>query len=490
MVMKLYPHYKTKQNCFASTLLGVAVFCLFAMNAVVAQAAQLTRMAVVERGATTAVTFNLSDEFRYKLFTLDHPNRVVVDLKGVKKQVDLKQIKLDTTEIKRIRSGKRPGGTLRIVLDVDQPMLAESMIQQAPSPDLQQLVLELTPVAVALAPAPISPAAATAKPAAVKQTDRKQADIKQAKLAPKKATSAIVPKSPAKASNQLRDVVIAIDAGHGGKDPGAIGANGTQEKHIVLSIAKRLAAMINEKRGYTAKLIRSDDRYIKLAERRRLARDVFKADLFVSIHADSWKRRSARGASVFALSRRGANSALAKHLAYHESKFKNYGEKPSKSDRVLRTVLADLAMEGSMEHSEQVGGYILSELGRVAKLHKKKVEPAAFVVLKSPDVPSILVETGFISNPKEEKLLGTKNYQVKLSKAIVKGVTTYFERQPPPNTWLASVASQDGRHRITKGDTLSGIAQRYRISAQRLKQYNRLRDDVIHIGQVLHIPNS
>jgi len=210
------------------------------------------------------------------------------------------------------------------------------------------------------------------------------------------------------------------------------------------------------------------------------------------LHADAWTDHKARGASLYVLSRSGATSTRARYLAEKENAADLIGgvELEDKDD-VLKSVLVDLALEGSMEHSLDVGSFILGELGKVTRLHKRQVEQAGFVVLKSPDIPGILIELGFISNPKEEKAFTTAEYQNKLSKAILKGVKKYFMKQPPPDTYFANLRNGDPiRHRIARGETLSEIALRYRISPKRLKQFNAINGDIIREGQVLRIPNS
>ena len=291
--------------------------------------------------------------------------------------------------------------------------------------------------------------------------------------------------------NTRRDIVIAIDAGHGGEDPGASGPGGLREKKVVLEIAQRLERQLAEVPGFKPVLIRTGDYYVGRQKRRDRARQL-KADLFVSIHADAFTKPSANGASVYALSLKGATSATAQYLADTESASDLIGGvAKTDSDSMLMDVLADLSMTATLDTSLKVGALVLEQLGGVARLHKRQVEQAGFTVLKSADVPSILVETGFISNPTEAQRLATPEYQDKLARAIRRGVQSWFARQPPPGTLLAWQREQGGREvTIAAGDTLSEIAEQYGVSVTAIKASNGLSRDVIYVGQTLLIPEA
>lgn len=314
----------------------------------------------------------------------------------------------------------------------------------------------------------------------------------------------------------MRDVIVAIDAGHGGQDPGAHGPKGIREKDVTLAIARKLREELSRQPGVKAELVRSGDYFIPLASRRDIARTKLRADLFVSIHADAFIRPQARGASVFALSRTGATSSLAQMLADRENQADLVGGALEDKDNMVASVIADLALEGAMEHSMKVGGTVLKELGSTTSLHKRYIEKAGFAVLKSADFPSILVETGFISNPQEEFNLNNAPHQQKLAKAITRGVMSYFTGNPPPGTYLAwqrdkgattlafaepstrlpqgkllNPVLADSRHTISRGDTLEKIANRYQVALADLRRVNALtRNDTIRIGQVLQIPDT
>jgi len=285
-----------------------------------------------------------------------------------------------------------------------------------------------------------------------------------------------------------RDIIIAVDAGHGGEDPGAIGPSGTMEKNVVLRMAKDLAARIDRARGMHAVLIRKGDYYLGLRERIRKAREA-KADMFISLHADSFPTDPrVHGSSVYVLSQRGASSEHARWLAKKENSSDLIGGVSlDNKDNVLNSVLLDLSQTASLEASIDVANRVLHSLDNVGELHKHKVESAAFAVLKSPDIPSILVETAYISNPHEERNLRSRRQRKRIADAIFHGVSGYFHERPPRGTLLAA---GDRTHVITRGETLSGIAEEYRVSLQSLRDTNSLDSDMIRVGQVLTIPSG
>ncbi len=296
-----------------------------------------------------------------------------------------------------------------------------------------------------------------------------------------------------------REILIAVDAGHGGADSGALGPKGLREKDVTLAIAKELVAIIKAKPGFNAQLTRSSDFFIPLQKRRNIARDM-KADLFISIHADAFTNPAARGASVFALSRRGATSETARFLAQRENESDLFGGVGGVSlddkDPVLAGVLVDLSMTATVNSSLQVGDSVLSSIETIAPLHARHVEQAGFMVLKSPDVPSILVETGFISNKEEARKLALPAYRVQLAQAVFKGVNQYFLQNPPAGTYLAALQfgdkaeAMERQHRVVSGDTLTHIASRYNVNVDQLLKYNGLSSPAVKIGQTIKIPES
>lgn len=398
----------------------------------------------------TRVVFDTNAAVRYKVFTLKNPHRVVIDLKKTRPQRGFKAPKPKGDSILRIRLGRRLGGTHRVVLDMAQAARPKHFTLQPIEPYGHRLVVDL------YAP----------------ETPRKP------RIAPQPAAE--------------RDVLIAVDAGHGGDDPGAIAPTGAYEKDIVLSIAKRVQRELGAVDGFKAVLVRSGDYYVPLRRRAQIARQQ-RADLFVSIHADAFRLASVRGASVYALSDRGASSEMARHLADRANRSDLIGGVGPVSlhdkDDDLASVLIDLSMDGTLRASLDVGQAVVGSLSGVARMHKRRVEQAAFAVLKSPDVPSILVETGFLSNPQEARLLATASHQRKIAKAIADGIRGYMVRNPPPGTAIAALG-RELRHTTGRGDTISAIAARYRVSAGMLRAANGLTGDTIRVGQVLVIPRG
>jgi len=285
-----------------------------------------------------------------------------------------------------------------------------------------------------------------------------------------------------------RDLVVAIDAGHGGDDPGAIGPRGTREKDVVLAIARALGRAVDAEPGMRAVLIRDGDYFVSLSKRVEKAR-AQKADLFISIHADAFHDRRARGASVYALSRGGSTSEHARLLAKKENASDLIGGVSlDDKDNLLASVLLDLSQTATQEASVDVASRVLKKMGSTAHLHKRQVEKAGFRVLKAPDIPSILVETAFISNPGEEAKLRNSRYQAEMANAILAGVRDHFLRNPPPGTLMAE--RSDRTHTISRGETLSTIAQRYSVNLSTLRSANGISGDMVQAGAVIRIPGS
>jgi N-acetylmuramoyl-L-alanine amidase len=262
---------------------------------------------------------------------------------------------------------------------------------------------------------------------------------------------------------------------------------------VVLKIARELAKQINSEKGYRAVLTRDGDYYIRLADRRTIARNKYNADIFVSIHADAFTSSAAKGASVFAVSQRGATSTMAKFLASHENQSDSIGG-VSLSDKedLVKKVLVDLSMTGSINQSLALGDSILDSMEHITRLHKPHVEQAGFAVLKNLDIPSILVETGFISNPAEAKNLNSSSFRKKMAQAIHSGIKQHFNNYPLEGTYIASLKQQrtSKEYIVTRGDTLSHIASRHNVSVSALQNINDLSGTSIRIGQKLRIPAS
>ena len=394
----------------------------------------------------TRLVFDLSGPIEHSLFSLKNPDRIVVDLQNVRLRGQLPVADGKGSPIKGLRSAERNKNDLRIVLDASQTLRPKSFVLKPYGEHGHRLVL----------------------------------DLQHAK---KKRVVAKSSREPIKGKKvKLRDVVIAIDAGHGGEDPGARGYRGTQEKKVVLAVARKLEALVKKEPGMRPVMIRNGDYFLRLRDRMNKARKA-RADIFISIHADAFHNPKARGSSVYTLSRRGATSEAARFLATSENNADRIGGVSlDDKDDLLASVLLDLSQTASLEASLDVASNILGGLKQLGKTHKRSVQSANFLVLKSPDIPSVLVETAFISNPEEERKLRTAAYQQRLAKAMMKGVRNYFERFPPPGTRLAR------RHTIRNGETLSGIAEQYRISMQKLRVANNLNSDRLRVGQTLRIP--
>jgi len=399
----------------------------------------------------TRVVLDLSEPSDHSIFTLRGPDRLVVDLKESRLADRLRDMPEATGAIRAIRTGVRANGQLRFVLDLKEPVRSRSFTAGPNDSYGDRLVIDLYG----------------------------EGNIKTVKRASEEYVSG-------------RDIVIAIDPGHGGHDPGAIGRGKTREKDIALAVSKLLAGRIDQEPGMKAVLVRSGDYYVDHRERMEIARRN-KADLFVSIHADAVEDQRARGASVYALSLKGASDEAARRLAQRENAASRVGGVSlADKDEVLASVLLDLSQNAAIGASLDVGDNVIDQLAGIGTVHRRQVQQAGFLVLKSPDVPSILVETAFISNPSEEKKLKDRNHQSKLADAIMAGVRNYFYTNPPPDTQLAMNLKRQPamqvKHVIARGDTLSEIAERYNVSMSAIRAANKLSGNQIRVGQTLQIP--
>lgn len=398
----------------------------------------------------TRVVFDLTGSVEHALFTLTEPHRVVIDLRNTSVAPQLLMAAEMQGLVKRIRAGVQDRNDLRVVLDLGGGARAKSFIVKPEGGSGYRLVVDLQEAAVA--------AAQVAPPKPVKT-------------------------SPAAVR---RDLVIAIDAGHGGADPGAIGPRGTYEKTVVLAVAKKLAQLVEKEPGMKPLMIRDRDVLVPLRERKEKARQ-HKADMFISIHADSVARTTAQGASVYTLSRHGASTEAAKLLAERENSADLVGGLSlDDRDDLVASVLLDLSRAATSESSVSLAKAVLQQLGTVGKLHKTQVEHAGFVVLKSLDVPSVLVELAFISNPVEERRLANEAHQWRLARAMLAGIRNYRDQHLP---LMPRYVDSGGREYIVKaGDTLSAIAQEYSVSVDSLRSANQLSNDLLMVGHTLRIP--
>ena len=393
----------------------------------------------------TRVTLETARPVKHQFFTMPDPQRLVVDLEGVDLDTELKALPARVGEsdpyIRAVRVAMNRPNVVRIVFDL-RTEVKPSIFPLAPAGEYKnRLVLDLypatpvDPLLALLAPKP-DPIGEMAKaPLAPAPTEPAAVEVPTLPVVKPPVARLEVPPTAARAPSRAapkvdRLVIVAIDAGHGGEDPGARGRHGTREKDVTLAIARRLKTAIDKEPNMRAVLVRDGDYFIPLAARVAKARRV-QADLFVSVHADAWVRPDARGSSVFALSEKGATSTAARMLAQKENQSDliggvNIGVK----DPVLARTLLDLSQTATINDSLKLGRHVLSQLGDVNDLHKHAVEQAGFAVLKAPDVPSILVETAFISNPEEEKRLKDSAYQEKMAGAILGGIKAYLAKNP------------------------------------------------------------
>lgn len=538
-------------------------------------ATEITALRFWRAPDNTRVVLDLTGPVQYRLSADSTPARLVIEIDEVQLQGPL-GLSAISTPLKSLHFEKNGYGQ-RLIIDTTLELMPK-IFQLPPNEKYgQRLVLDLyekpmagTPATTPAAMPEKSPpdtarlsvpsltkaeeAATAAKvlsgeplPGAVRMPEKpaplpvaKPAEKMVAEKKPVEKTaepSVLKPAGPVQEKfdgKRYRNIVVAIDAGHGGEDPGAIGLKGTHEKNITLAIARELEALLQSEPGITPVLTRTGDYFIPLQDRRRIARYQHKADIFVSIHADAAENRSAKGASVFALSLKGAGTAtsrFARMLAERENRSDLIGGAAiEKNDDVLRNVLADMVVAGSLEHSLRMGRNIIGNLDAVGSLHSRHVEQAGFAVLKEPGMVSVLVETGFISNPDEEDRLNRKTYQHEIARAVFNGVHRYCVQYPAPGTYFAWLSEKDRdramlatsaddskkntgiakvtapksgetalaaateatsnfvRHRVTRGENLTRLAEQYRVSMNMLREVNRLQDDNVKIGQVLKIP--
>jgi N-acetylmuramoyl-L-alanine amidase len=435
---------------FRSAKMRLCLFNIFVFlsSSVLAESVTIDNVRVWAAPDSTRVVFDVSGPVEHNLSMLTAPYRTVIDLKQTSMSKKPAQPGNEDKYLQAIRSGARNDNDLRIVLDLKKFVKHKSFQLKPNSQYGHRLVIDLI---------------------GTEGDEIKTTEIKEELTA----------------ANRLRDVIIAIDAGHGGEDPGARGPSGVYEKNVVLEISKQLVDVINKERGMRAVMIRKGDYYMPLRKRIDTARE-YKADLFMSVHADAFRDSRVHGSSVYVLSKRGASSEAAKWLAESENASDLIGGVSlDNKDDVLASVLLDLSQTASLEASIDIADRVLKGLKSIGKVHKHSVQSAGFAVLKSPDIPSILIETAFISNPQEERKLTSKKHRTDMANAIVVGLRGYFRDFAPEGTLLAS-----RKHIIERGETLSTIAQHYRVSADTLRRYNDIKGDLVRVGQTINIPGS
>ena len=414
-------------------------------------AALLKDVRMAKHNNQVRLVLDLDSNVNTHVFSLQNPHRLVIDLENTILSKSIKKDNLQNNFIRDIRFGGGVKEALRVVLDVARiTKFNHFMI-----------------------------------PGNRTQNTRMVVDISFPENSSKLSQNQV-------SSDLLRDIRIVIDPGHGGKDPGAIGPNGTWESVVALAVSQRLAEQINKTQDMRAFLTRSDDSFVPLRDRMEIAREL-KADLFVSIHADALDNNPrVRGASIYTLSDKGAVDEASKRLAKRENEDISIGDVSlSGKDDSFASLMMDLSQGATNEASLEIGDFVLTELSRVSSIRKKKVQQSGLLVLKSPDVPSILIETTYISNPNEEKKLKDRNFQNKLANAILKGVRNYFLVNPPEETKFAKNLQNQSRtisYIVRRGDTLSEIADLYSISLSVLRRFNQINGSNIKIGQTLQIP--
>ncbi len=428
------------------------VFGVLLSICAVADAATVQNVRAWSGPEGTRVVFELSGAVEHRVFSLTNPDRVVIDLPGSTAASGL-QLAEPKGAVTALRAGARPGGELRLVLELSEPAKPKSFLLTPREQYGHRLVVDLPPA----------------------------------------QTTPVVRRASPVSTDNGRDVVVVIDAGHGGEDPGAIGRGGAREKDVVLAIAKKLATEIDSQAGMRAVLVRNGDYFVSHRKRMEIAHTA-RADFFISIHADSYRDASARGATVYVLNEKGASDEAASLLAQRENASDLIGGVSlADKDQLLARVLLDLSQNAALNASMAAGQRLIRRMSAVTAMRRRDVQQAPFLVLKSPDIPSVLVETAYISNPREEASLRSAKYQSALAAALREGIVDYFAANPPQGSYFASrppEATEVVRHVIARGETLSEIAARYRVSSASIRKTNSLRTDVLRVGQVLTIPRG
>ncbi|RRO01330.1 N-acetylmuramoyl-L-alanine amidase AmiB [Pectobacterium aquaticum] len=484
--------------------LFIGVWLLLASSA---WAANLSDIKVDNASGQATVRLSFSGQPIYAFFPLSNPARVVIDIRqtGV-----INGLPLDFSGqnlIKRVRtSNAQDAQSLRLVLDLTQAAKTRAVTQKEGSGYVVVFTItgdKAKTVQVSAPPASRQQNSAPAEPAKNPFSNKSTVAVN---------SSSSSTRAPVQQGNER--IVVAIDAGHGGQDPGAIGTNGLREKNVTISIARKLQALLNSDPAFKGVLTRDGDYFISVMGRSDVARKQG-ANLLVSIHADAAPNRNAKGASVWVLSNRRANSEMANWLEQHEKQSELLGGAGdllanSSADPYLSQAVLDLQFGHSQRVGYDVATKVLRELQRVGGLHKRRPEHASLGVLRSPDIPSLLVETGFITNVSEERLLGSNDYQEKLANAIYQGLRSYFQTHPmqslpkqesrplqsaasdteTPDSNVTAVKASAGstRHTVARGETLSSIARSYGVSLAAMRGVNKLNKDIVWVGQRLNVP--
>ncbi|MDT8429267.1 MAG: N-acetylmuramoyl-L-alanine amidase [Pseudomonadales bacterium] len=439
----------------------MGLLCCVLIWAQDSQAADIRDVRLWRAPEYTRLVFDVDEKVQYSVFALENPYRIVIDISDAVLSGNLAVLDLKNSPVNAVRSAARNGNDLRVVLDMAAEVRPSSFTLPPNGEFGDRLVLDLYD------------------------------DV------PQTAVEVQVP--PPQPNEERRDIIVAIDAGHGGEDPGAIGYNGRiKEKEVALAIAKAIHDRFRTIPGYEPILTRQGDYYVELQRRPQIARQN-RADIFLSIHADSFSTTRAEGVTIYALSQRVAEDENIRRVQQKENGADLMGGVAGDTslrnfEDDLALTLLDLSMAWSIEQSIAVGSHILNSLSGVARLRRDKTQQGNLWVLRSPDIPSLLIETGYLSNPEEARKLTTSGYQRRLADGIVQGVMNYFQDRPPEGTLVAwqkrnGIATETS-YMVQRGDSLSVIAQRHGINTAQLRAANGLDSDVIHIGQQLRIPGS
>ncbi|MFA0049019.1 N-acetylmuramoyl-L-alanine amidase [Vibrio sp. 10N.261.51.F11] len=453
------------KRLISTVAMMAAVFSILFSSLVSANSLKSLRIWPSPEG--TRVVIDLKSEADFSYFTLSSPSRLVVDLKNTSLATKLPVEVKDSPVLSKIRKSSPPDkNTYRLVFELKKSSKAE-LFKLSPTPGGQyghRLVIDL-------------PHGAASKATSTPSKPTVSKNINQVK--------------------RQKDILIVIDPGHGGEDPGSIGPTRKYEKDATLSISKKLAAQLNAVPGIKTRMTRNADYFVNLNRRVAIAREN-EAHLLISIHADAFTTPQPRGGSVFVLNTRRANTEISRWIENKEKQSELLGGSGAAftsniDDKNVNQTLLDLQFSHSQKEGYKLATAILSEMGKVAKLHNSKPINTSLAVLRSPQIPSVLVETGFISNPTEEKLLFQRSHQDKLARAVTKAVVKYLKANPPEGIILSNATSSTGsvsQHKVSRGESLSVIASKYGTSTQTLMKFNNLKSSSLAIGQVLKIPGS
>lgn len=477
---------RRNKSTIKAVVTALAMVLAFVMSSTAYASATLTKIRVGQTHDKTRVVFDIKHNHRFVISTLKNPSRIVVDFYKTKNKISFDRKSFQDPRLGRIRI-KDQKQRVRIVLDLRNNFDYHYFTLGKNKQGAERVVVDVLKKS-------------NSKHIVKKATPKKTIKVAKAKAPVKKVAHKVARNDIANEQNtrhvmnagspvfhpEKQDLVIAIDPGHGGKDTGAIGHNHLYEKNVVLKMAKKLKKYIDAQPGMRAVLTRDRDIFIPLHKRVRLAHKM-NADIFISIHADSFPDRSARGGSVYVLSTKGASSVMARVLAKSENASLN-DIKLKGRDSDVAFVLSDLTREANIRASRKLAKSVLHAMGRSVRLHKSSVQSADFAVLKSIDMPSMLIETAFVSNPTEARNLKSNRFQSKMAKSIAMGITRFVKQNAQEPRWGEKLYVH---YRVQKGDTLSEIAANYKVSTHRLKKINHIKEaDQLYVGKKLRIPVS